>query len=298
MSYMHIENLYRPEGQHVLLFREVYAMEKVHGTSAHVSWNDGAVGFFAGGAKHATFSSIFDQDLADRFKAIGQPKVMVFGEAYGGSQQKMKTVYGAEMRFIAFEVKIETETGPNWLSVPQAADVVEKLGLEFVPFVRVPADVPALDAQRDAPSEVAKRRGMGDNHPREGIVIRPLIEVRMNNGERVIAKHKGEAFSEVANPRPVVDPEKLVVLLAAEAIATEWVTSMRLDHVCDALAEAGTPVGEMSHTPIVIRAMIADVKRESTGEVVWSVDAEKAIGSATAKMWKARVSRVVVSVPA
>ena len=36
MAYHHIDNLYR--NQDVLLFKEVYALEKIHGTSAHVSF--------------------------------------------------------------------------------------------------------------------------------------------------------------------------------------------------------------------------------------------------------------------
>ena len=34
MAYMHIDNLYK--NQEVLLFKECYAMEKIHGTSAHI----------------------------------------------------------------------------------------------------------------------------------------------------------------------------------------------------------------------------------------------------------------------
>ncbi len=48
---------------------------------------------------------------------------------------------------------------------------------------------------------------MGDGHPREGVVCRPLIELRTNNGERLICKHKGEKFEERATPQKVVDPE-------------------------------------------------------------------------------------------
>lgn len=38
MGYMHIDNLYK--NQDMLIFRECYALEKIHGTSAHVSWKD------------------------------------------------------------------------------------------------------------------------------------------------------------------------------------------------------------------------------------------------------------------
>lgn len=55
MGYLHIENLYK--NKTILLFRECYALEKIHGSSAHVSFrvnDDGtdAVNLFAGGGSH------------------------------------------------------------------------------------------------------------------------------------------------------------------------------------------------------------------------------------------------------
>ena len=34
MSYLHIQNLYKDP--RILMLREVYALEKIHGTSAHI----------------------------------------------------------------------------------------------------------------------------------------------------------------------------------------------------------------------------------------------------------------------
>ena len=39
MGYLHIDNLYK--NQTVLAFRRCFALEKVHGTSAHIAWRDG-----------------------------------------------------------------------------------------------------------------------------------------------------------------------------------------------------------------------------------------------------------------
>ena len=51
MGYLHIDNLYK--NQDILMFKECYAMEKIHGTSAHVSFKavpdqQATVGFFSG----------------------------------------------------------------------------------------------------------------------------------------------------------------------------------------------------------------------------------------------------------
>lgn len=281
MSYMDIENLYK--AQDILLFRECYAMEKIHGSSAHIGWKDGKVSFFAGGCKHENFVALFNQDaLAEGFRAnIGEDPCVVFGEAYGGKMQGMSATYGKELRFVAFEVKV----GEAWLAVPQAEDVVKKLGIEFVHYVKIPTDLASIDAQRDADSVQAVRNGMGPGKMREGIVLRPLIEVRKNNGERIISKHKRDEFKERQHVPQVVDPERMGVISAAQAVADEWVIPMRLEHVLQGLPNATG----MEHTSEVIRAMIADVYKEAKGEIVESKDVQTAIGKKTAEMWKAKV---------
>lgn len=289
MGYMHIENLYRPQAQRVLAFREVYALEKIHGTSAHIKWGETTrkmddrrtgnprLSFFAGGVKHETFVDLFDNDsLAAAFEALGHPDVTVYGEAYGGKCQGMSGTYGKALRFSVFDVLI----GGNWLDVPSAADVASKLGLLFVPYERGPADIWWLDEQRDLDSLVAIAPGKA----REGIVIRPPFEVRLNGGQRVIAKHKRPEFSEMRTAR-VVSAEQLALLEGAEAVAFEWVTPMRLTHVLDKLGLED----EMGNTPKVISAMLEDVLREGEGEFENTQMVRRAIAAETAKLYKARV---------
>lgn len=283
MGYLHIENLYRPAAQILLLFKRLYALEKVHGTSAHVAWRDGKVHYHAGGESHARFVALFDDAaLTSAFQQLGHDVVTVYGEAYGGKQQDMRHTYGDELRFIVFDVAIGAGDAATWLTVPNMADVASKLGLEVVPWCEVDCDLAALDALRDAPSEVAARRGITEPKPREGIVLRPLVELTTSNGSRVIAKHKGAAFSETKSPRPVVNPAQLAVLTKAQAIADEWCTDERLRHVLDKLPDHG----DIKATPRVITAMIDDIVREGSGEFVDSRDARAAIGRKTAAMFK------------
>jgi hypothetical protein len=292
MGYAHIDNLYK--AQDILMFKECYALEKIHGTSAHVSWNDGKVGFFAGGASYPAFVALFDAEaLAIQFAAIGQPKVTIYGEAYGGKEQGMKATYGDKLRFVAFDVLV----GTTFVGVLDAVDIVSKLGLEFVAFEKIPTELAAIDALRDAPSEQSFRNGVSDrDNPgswkmREGVVLRPLVEVYRvgrDNG-RIIAKHKRAEFSE-RKSTPSVDPAQREVLEKAEAVADEWVTPMRLAHVLDKL---GNP-RDMAKTPDVIKAMLEDVTREAAGEIVDSKDVRKAIGSACVKLYKKLVMEIPV----
>ena len=285
MGYQHIENLYRPYAQAILLFRECYALEKIHGTSAHISWQEGALAFFSGGEKHSRFVALFDEAaLRAAFEALGHNYVTVFGEAYGGSQQKQAHRYGEQLRFVAFEVVIDS----TWLDVPNAHDVCGKLGLEFVHYTRISTDLAAIDAERDAPSEQAKRNGVPTPQPREGVVLRPLIEVVRSDGRRIMAKHKRDEERETATPRQVVDPSQMQVLADAEKIALEWVTDTRLAHVLDKIPG---PHG-LPQMTVVIQAMTEDVLREGSGEIVDSKQARQAIAKRTAVLFKNHVRTI------
>lgn len=315
MGYLHINNLYKE--QLILLFKECYALEKIHGTSAHITFklntsnpNQRRVTFFSGGESYDKFASLFDKDaLIRNFINMGLPcdkDITIYGEAYGGSQQKMSHVYGPKLKFVAFDVNF----GENyWLSVPEAEAFCKTLGLEFVHYVKVSTDLKELDAQRDAPSVQAIRNGVSMVVPegadfncpsgtvvepygnfgarianpkkREGVVLRPLIDLTTGTGIRIICKHKGDEFRETASPRVVDDPNKLKVMEDANNIANEWVTATRLQHVLDKI-----PGHSMKEIPKLLSAMTEDVMREGSGEIVDNEAVRSAIKKKTVTMYK------------
>ena len=294
MGYLHIDNLYK--AQEILAFRECYAMEKIHGTSAHVKWSAGRVHFFSGGESAERFRALFDEAaLAAKFleRFTAEDVVTIFGEAYGGKQQGMSKTYGVDLRFVAFDVQV----GDSWLAVPQAHDLVGHVGLAFVDYVRVPAEIEAFNAERDRPSVQAMRNGVVEPRIREGIVLRPLFEVVLNNGRRVIAKYKREEFAERGRPNVDLDPSRREKLESAETVALEWVTPMRLEHVIDTVLSArDDKTITMRDTPTVIRAMVEDVSREAAGEIEDNEPARKAVAARTVQLFKARVSAIPRSV--
>jgi hypothetical protein len=291
MAYMHLNNLYKD--QKIMMFRECYALEKIHGSSAHIDFNaemqcsklvdgemvltDNGISFFSGGESHERFVEIFKDNelLVDKLGDLYQ--ATVYGEVYGGKCQGMSNTYGKDLKFVAFDVKISG----MWLSVPQAEDFCHECGLEFVDYVKIPTTIEAIDEQRDRDSVQAVRNGIGEGKKREGVVLRPLVEFTRNDGERVMSKHKGDDFKETKTPRQVT-PEQLQVLSDAEAVADEWVTPMRIAHVLDKM---DNPC--MENMRNIIFSMQEDVKREGEGEIVWSNAVEKAIGRATAVNVKA-----------
>jgi hypothetical protein len=281
---MHIDNLYKD--QTIFLLRECYALEKLDGTSAMVRWRDGQVWLHSGGSARGHYNTLFDlAALTAAFQRLGHASVTVKGEAYGGPhvQAHVSARYGDRLRFAAFLV----EVGEARLSVPQGHDVVTKLGLEHVHYARIPATAEAADAERDAPSVQSKRNGVEGDKPREGVVLRPLVELRTNDGRYIIAKHKRDEERETATPRPVVDPAKLMVLEDAAAIALEWVTEKRLEHV---LSKIEGPLS-MRRTSEIVNAMIADVLREGAGELIESKEALRAIGTRTSWLFSVHLRK-------
>lgn len=198
MGYAHIANLYRPEAHNIFLFKECFALEKICGTPAHIRWKNGVLSFFSGGENNTRFVSLFNQPrLAELLLPFPVKEITLYGAAYGGKQQGMEKVYGPKLRFAVFDVKLED----TWLSVPNAENVTNRLGLSFVPYRRIATELALLDAERDAPSEQSIRNGLEDaciydSSKREGIVIHPILEFTLYGETRIRAKHKRPGFRE------------------------------------------------------------------------------------------------------
>jgi hypothetical protein len=309
MGYLHINNLYKDD--RIFQFGECYALEKIHGTSAHVTLKlvDGMpeVHYMSGGETYERFKALFHEgeiytgvmnfihsmnlDLND---------ITFFGEAYGGKQQGMSATYGKDLKFIVFDVQKDGK----WLNVPIAEQAAKSVGFEFVDYTRISTKLTDIDAERAKPSTQAIRNGIIEPKEREGIVLRPLEEAFDRRGNRIITKHKNDSFKETKTQREV-DPERLKVLADANQIADEWVTESRLDHVMDKVKglkqDAENELGngclvkdllklEIEDTGIIVKAMVEDVRREATGEILESKEAMKAIGAAAARMFKKRLA--------
>lgn len=292
MGYLHIDNLYKDTS--ILMFKECYAMEKIHGTSAniHIDFKpegnvldrregNERITYFSGGVKYEAFKALFnEQELINKFRESGVHELTIYGEGYGGKMQGMKATYGDKLKFIAFDVKI----GHSWLDVPKAEEFVKNFNLEFVDYEKITTDLEEIDRVRDKESTQAIRNGCGTGKKREGIVLRPLIELRKNNNARIIAKHKNDDFRETTTPRKVMNPEKLKVWTEAKETVKEWVTEIRLQHVLDKIKDP-----QINKMKEIIFAMQEDIKREGKGEIIWSKELSGAMGRLTAKLYKKKL---------
>lgn len=291
MGYRKTNNLYKD--QRILMFKECYALEKIHGTSAHIKFHtddkeNTHVTFFSGREKYENFIKLFNSlELLEIYNNIFKgSEVTIYGEAYGGKCQGMSKTYGTELKFVAFEVKIND----TWLSVSNAHDITSKFELEFVDYVRISADMESIDAQRDRDSVQAIRNGMGEGHMREGVVLRPLIEFSQND-DRIICKHKRAEFSETKTPREV-SPDTLTKMIDADKIVDEWVTEMRLDHVLDHLiaTECIPDSYNIEHVKYVIMEMQNDIQVEAEGEIELTKLVLDRIAKRTVAMYQKRLA--------
>ena len=198
------------------------------------------------------------------------------------SIQAMAHTYGPNLKFVVFEVLIVyTNEQQEWLDPFQAERFAINFGLDFVPYSVIDTTEEAINNEMMRESVQAVKNGMGSGHMREGIVLRPLVEVIHQNGGRIICKHKRPEFAERKNTPRFDDPEELKILENAKAIAEEWVVPQRLLHVLDAFPEPSLQDAEK-----VIKAMIADVCSEANGEIVVTKETRRAIGKKTMQLFK------------
>lgn len=281
MAYLHINNLYKD--QTILLFKEAYVMEKINGTSAHIGWKfeTKQVNFFTG-ENHSLFLTLFNEAFlkAKFIEVFPDIDVVIFGENYAGKCQGQSHVYGKQSKFIGFDVKV----GEYWLNVPNAEDVCKQFNVEFVFYKKINVILENLTAERDSDSVQAVRNGITEPKKREGVVLRPLIEMKLNNGDRVICKYKPDEQMETKTKREI-SPEQVQILSDAKAISEEWTVNLRLEHI---LQKFPNDVN-MESMGDIIKAMIEDIYREAKGEIVESKEVSKAIGQKTVQLFKQKL---------
>jgi hypothetical protein len=298
MGYMHIDNLYK-HPEFFVMFKDqlIYALEKIHGTSAWLHFNDGQLTFHSGGEKGEVFRKLFDavfieeklKELCDLHK---WKTMKIHGEAYGGRMQKMAATYGNKSKFIVFDVRVDG----IFLPVEDAEAIAKSLNLEFVYYEKGPNTIEWITQQTAKPSNQAIRNGIQDN-PKlsEGIVIRPLAETSVFDEKRgkqvrVIYKNKNEPFWEIASARPLHHTgAKPNILDKPIEIVNEWVTPERFSHVIDHVLSLNPNPDQpltIKDMSTILDSMVEDVYREGEGELIPSNETTKYIKAKTAVMFK------------
>jgi hypothetical protein len=312
MGYMSIIHLYKmPEFFTEFADQQICCMEKVHGTSAWLAY-DSSKGLTThpGGERLDNFRKLFDlEEISQKLEHLTKTKnwiqIKVHGECYGSKQQKMSITYGTTLRFVVFDVKIRDAIGERFLPLMDAVAITQTLNIDFVPYEIGPNTPEWIQQQTDLPSVQAQRNGCGTDKLREGVVVKTLDETPMKDGSRAIAKHKCGPFWETRRPGQLqfgqslkehksLD-EKLSRYESAKEVALNWVTERRAEHVMDKMLHGRQDeekILTLKDINLFINNMLADVKKESGGEIDW-VMASESFGSEPSETYRSLLESLI-----
>lgn len=167
--------------------------EKIDGTNIRILW-DGHKVTFAGRTERAQIPAELTNRLFELFggevneqmfeQKFGETPVMLVGEGYGAKIQGCGSLYRDNQDFILFDVMI----ADNWQPRESVEDIAQYFGLDIVPIVLEGTLQEAVDYVKTKPKS---KIGTADS---EGVVGRPIQELRTRTGDRVIVKIKVHDF--------------------------------------------------------------------------------------------------------
>lgn len=187
---------YQNETVKYLRFNNWQFTEKIDGTNIGVEWDGHAVSFHgrterAQIPKHLleylekTFLTTEAEELFEQ--TYGDKNVILYGEGYGAKIQNGGN-YRSDVSFILFDVLI----GDNWQEREWVEKTAKMFGIDVVPVVFVGSLEEGIDyVMEHHPSTIGTAM-------MEGIVGRPMVEMRDRLGKRIIVKIKWEDFKEFA----------------------------------------------------------------------------------------------------
>ena len=185
-----IRGKYRSEAVEYLSSLEWIATEKVDGTNIRVMW-DGEKVTFGGKTDNAQLHGDLIKRLYELFgdkkeiwlEKFGEKKVCLYGEGYGAGIQK-GGVYGPTKDFILFDVLIDG----IWLERGNVEGVADIFDINVVP-IAIEGDL--LEIVQIV--EQGLESFWGD-FICEGVVARPINELKDKRGNRIIVKVKTRDF--------------------------------------------------------------------------------------------------------
>ena len=166
--------------------------EKVDGTNIRVHW-DGHKVEFGGRTDKAQIPGPLLNKLNEMFMTTeaeelfeqtwGDKDVILFGEGYGPKIQNGGD-YRSDVSFILFDVLV----GDNYQEREWVEETAQMFNIDVVPIVLTGTIQDGIDYVMKHPRSTMGTAMM------EGVVGRPMIELRDRRGERVIVKIKWEDF--------------------------------------------------------------------------------------------------------
>ena len=180
-----------PEFQY-LQMNEWEFTEKVDGTNIRVNFVNGSV-TFDGRTDSAQIPSNLIQRLQSRFLTVPMLQklrsqfdgdAILYGEGYGAKIQKVGELYRSDQDFVLFDVRV----GDWWLHRTDVEMIASNLEIDVVPVIGRGTLHDAINIVKSG-----MKSTWGDFES-EGIVARPVVELKSRNGHRIITKIKGRDF--------------------------------------------------------------------------------------------------------
>ena len=165
--------------------------EKVDGTNIRVMF-DGERITFGGKTDRAQIPAFLVARLnevflpqLDLFKEKFTDGVCLYGEGYGAKIQKGGGNYRPDQDFVLFDVKI----AGWWLQRHDVQQIANELGIDVVPVIGTGTLLEMVERAK------AGFVSVWGSFRAEGIIGRPVIELKARNGSRIITKIKCKDFN-------------------------------------------------------------------------------------------------------
>lgn len=190
-----IEGDWRSETVEYLAKNQWECTEKIDGTNIGIVW-DGHRVSYQGRTERANIPAHLMNKLIEMFggetneelfeQKFGEMPVILFGEGYGAKIQNGGN-YRQDVSFILFDVYLPESD--IWLKRDSVEDIAQAFGIDAVPVVLTGTLQDAVDFVKTKPKSTIGTAMM------EGLVYRPLVELRDRMGRRVIVKVKVKDFT-------------------------------------------------------------------------------------------------------
>lgn len=169
--------------------------EKIDGTNIGIVW-DGQRISYIGKTESSNFSSLLSKGLDELFageeveqmfeQMFGEKKVILFGEGYGGKIQSGRH-YREDESFMLFDVYFEE--GDLYAQRSVVEEIASALNIPVVPVVLTGSLEDGVKYVKSNPISNFSEKIM------EGIVGRPIKELKDAQGKRIIVKIKVRDFN-------------------------------------------------------------------------------------------------------
>ena len=189
-----IENVFQDEAIAYLKNCLWCCTEKVDGTNIGIYWDGHGITFQGRTEKSEIpkallqkLNGLFGGDVNEELfeQKFGSTHVILYGEGYGGDIQKKKH-YREDCSFILFDVYLPESD--LWLKRDAIEDIAYMFNIDAVPIVMTGTLQEAVGYVKRKPKSIIADTDM------EGLVCKPIIEMRDRQNQRIVIKVKVKDF--------------------------------------------------------------------------------------------------------